>query len=61
MRIIGGGSKECSVLSPEKLIIERACVLVHNIFNNDVCDVLQSHITTELTSIGKLLYNLAPM
>ena len=47
MRIMGGGSKECSVLSPEKLNIKRACVLVHNILNNDIiCDALQSHITT---------------
>ena len=35
---------QCS--SPEKLKIKRACVLVHNIFNNDTRDALQSHITT---------------
>ena len=46
IRIIGTNSKECSVLSPEKSNIKRACVLVHNILNNDICDALQSHITT---------------
>ena len=39
-------SKECSVLSPEKSNIKRACVLMHNILKNDICDALQSHITT---------------
>ena len=46
IRIIVTNSKECSVLSPEKSKIKRACVLVHNILNNDICDALQSHITT---------------
>ena len=46
IRIIVTNSKECSVLSPEKSNIKRACVLVHNILNNDICDALQSHITT---------------
>ena len=46
IRIIGMSSKECSVLSPEKSNIKRACVLVHNILNNDICDSLQSRITT---------------
>ena len=46
IRIIGMSSKECSVLSPEKSNLKRSCVLVHNILNNDICDSLQSHITT---------------
>ena len=45
-RIIGMRAKECSVLSPERSNIKRACILVHNILNNDICDALQSHITT---------------
>ena len=45
-RIIGMRSKECSVLSPERSNIKRACILVHNILNNDICDALQNHITT---------------
>ena len=44
--IIGMSSKECNVLSPENSNIKRSCVLVHNILNNDICDSLQSHITT---------------
>ena len=35
--------KEFSILSPEKVNIRRACVLVHNIMNNDICVALQSH------------------
>ena len=38
-------SKECNVLSPEKSNLKRACVLVHNILNNDICDALQSHFS----------------
>ena len=46
MRIIGMRSKECNVLSPERSNIKIACILVNNILNNDICDALQSHITT---------------
>ena len=43
MGIIGMNPKEFSILSPEKVNIRRACVLVHNIMNNDICVALQSH------------------
>ena len=41
-------SKECGALSPEKSNIQRACVLVRDILNNDnindICDALQSRL-----------------
>ena len=43
MGIIGMNPKEFSILSPEKVNIRRACVLVHNIMNNNICVALQSH------------------
>ena len=39
-------SKEYSALSPEKSNIKRACILVHNILKNDICDAFQGHFTT---------------
>ncbi len=46
LRIIGVKSKECNVLSPQKSNVKRACVLVHDILNNDVCDALKNHFLT---------------
>ena len=38
IRIIGMSSKKYSALSPEKSNIKRACIPVHSILKNDICD-----------------------
>ena len=43
MLIIGRNSKECSVISPERVNIKRACILVHKIINDSICVALQGH------------------
>ena len=46
IRIIGMSSKEYSALSAEKSNIKQACILVHNILKNNICDAFQGHFTT---------------
>ena len=50
MHIIGRNSKECNVVSPERVNVKRACVLVHTIINYDIYVALQGHFRKDAHS-----------